>query len=167
MVAYATATEDGRESITLATNQVFVLLTWRARATVNTYMFFQESDGTQIDQRNFRDWVQEENRSNNPYQYNQIGKTDQEIFVGPGKVELLVNKGNVGYRSRMTYQIITLPTEESTVPSTSVVVPADNAGPVEIKLEQSEDLINWTAASPGEYGTSTTKRFFRVRAVRK
>jgi hypothetical protein len=56
--------------------------------------------------------------------------------------------------------------EESFVPSSSVVIPADSGGPVTLVLESSMDLITWTAALPGTYGTSTTNRFFRVRAVR-
>jgi hypothetical protein len=51
-------------------------------------------------------------------------------------------------------------------PSTAVVIPADSNGPVNIILESSTDLITWTAALPGTYGTSTQKRFFRVRAER-
>ncbi len=51
------------------------------------------------------------------------------------------------------------------VPSNSVVIPENSAGPVEIILESSTDLITWTAANPGTYGSSTEKRFFRVRAV--
>lgn len=52
------------------------------------------------------------------------------------------------------------------IPSTAVVIPSDSGGPVNIILESSVDLINWTAALPGTYGTSTTNRFFRVRAER-
>jgi hypothetical protein len=52
------------------------------------------------------------------------------------------------------------------VPSTAVVIPADNGGPVTIILESSVDLVNWTPALPGTYGTSTSNRFFRVRAQR-
>jgi hypothetical protein len=55
---------------------------------------------------------------------------------------------------------------DSFVPSNAVVVPADSGGPVTIVLESSADLVTWTAALPGTYGTSTTNRFFRVRAVR-
>jgi hypothetical protein len=51
-------------------------------------------------------------------------------------------------------------------PNTGVVIPADSGGPVNIILESSEDLINWIPADPGTYGTSTTNRFFRVRATR-
>lgn len=51
------------------------------------------------------------------------------------------------------------------VPSTSVVIPADVSGPVQVILESSTDLITWTAANPGSYGSSTVKRFFRVRTI--
>jgi len=36
---------------------------------------------------------------------------------------------------------------------------------VNVILESSTDLVTWTQANPGTYGASTTKRFFRVRAV--
>lgn len=52
----------------------------------------------------------------------------------------------------------------SFTPSNAVVVPADAAGPVNIILESSVDLITWSAAQPGHYAASTAKRFFRVRA---
>jgi len=52
------------------------------------------------------------------------------------------------------------------MPSTAVVIPSDSGAPVNIVLESSTDLINWIAALPGTYGTSTTNRFFRVRAER-
>lgn len=47
----------------------------------------------------------------------------------------------------------------------AVVIPEDASGPVEIILESSTDLVNWTVANPGTYGSSTARRFFRVRAV--
>lgn len=53
------------------------------------------------------------------------------------------------------------------VPSTAVVIPAASTGPVQIILESSTDLITWTAADAGSYAASTTKRFFRVRAVQQ
>lgn len=51
------------------------------------------------------------------------------------------------------------------LPPSAVVIPTDADGPVQILLESSTDLITWTAASPGSYGTSSAQRFFRVRAV--
>jgi len=62
----------------------------------------------------------------------------------------------------------TIQTTSSTgfTPSTAVVIPSDGGGPVTIILESSVDLVNWTAAMPGTYGTTTSNRFFRVRAQR-
>lgn len=51
------------------------------------------------------------------------------------------------------------------IPASAVVIPADSAGSVRIILESSADLITWTEANPGLYGSSSSKRFFRVRAV--
>jgi hypothetical protein len=52
------------------------------------------------------------------------------------------------------------------VPADAIVIPASVTGNVQIILESSPDLVNWTAASPGIYGPSAaTNRFFRVRAA--
>lgn len=52
------------------------------------------------------------------------------------------------------------------IPADAIVIPASATGNVQIILESSPDLVNWTAASPGTYGASAgTNRFFRVRAV--
>ena len=53
------------------------------------------------------------------------------------------------------------------IPSTSVVVPSNAVGDVDVLLEQSNDMITWTQCLPGTYNASTQKRFFRVRAVEK
>ena len=53
----------------------------------------------------------------------------------------------------------------SPVISSSVVIPEDATGPVSIVMESSTDLVNWVAANPGNYGASTPRRFFRVRAI--
>jgi hypothetical protein len=60
---------------------------------------------------------------------------------------------------------VTTPTDPVMTPSTGVVIPSDATGPVQIRLESSADLVNWTDALPGTYGASSTNRFFRVRAV--
>ncbi|HZF01850.1 MAG TPA: hypothetical protein VE344_08150 [Methylomirabilota bacterium] len=65
---------------------------------------------------------------------------------------------------------ITTPVSNTTVisnyvPADAIVIPASATGNVQIILESSPDLVNWTAASPGTYGASAgTNRFFRVRA---
>ena len=43
-------------------------------------------------------------------------------------------------------------------------IPENATTNVRVILEQSTDLINWTAASPGVFPPSTAKRFFRVRS---
>jgi len=60
----------------------------------------------------------------------------------------------------------TAPTTGTFTPSTAVVIPNDNGGPVTIILESSTDLLTWTSALPGTYGTTSSNRFFRVRATR-
>jgi hypothetical protein len=52
------------------------------------------------------------------------------------------------------------------VPADAIVIPASTTGNVQIILESSIDLVNWTAANPGTYSSSSaTNRFFRVRAA--
>jgi len=58
-------------------------------------------------------------------------------------------------------------TSSPLVSSTSVVVPSNAIGDVDVLLEQSNDMITWTQCLPGTYNASTQKRFFRVRAVEK
>lgn len=54
---------------------------------------------------------------------------------------------------------------QSSTPVNTVVIPTDANGDVEIILESSVDLVNWTAATPGQYSAATENRFFRIRAV--
>lgn len=91
----------------------------------------------------------------------------QQKIVGPCSVTL----GYQSYNNPSTvtvyvaYELTRASNATSSLPSNSVVIPTDATGNVEIILESSEDLVSWTAASPGTYGSSTKKRFFRVRAV--
>ena len=52
-------------------------------------------------------------------------------------------------------------------PNSSVVIPSNISGDVEVVLEQSQDGVTWTQCLPGTYNSSTVKRFFRLRAVEK
>lgn len=83
------------------------------------------------------------------------------VIAGPATVQLVSKSAPDAY---VTVQITEQATES--IPSTAVVIPSDTNGPVQIILESSSDLITWTPALPGTYGTTTDKRFFRVRAVR-
>ncbi len=55
--------------------------------------------------------------------------------------------------------------DPTSVPTGTVVIPSDSAGPVRIVLESSTDLVNWVEANPGTYAKDHPNRFFRVRAV--
>mgnify|MGYP001355044559 CR=1 FL=1 len=56
-------------------------------------------------------------------------------------------------------------TSSQLLPHGMVVVPTDAKGDVDVILESSTDLVNWTAAVPGKYGAATQRRFFRLRAI--
>jgi hypothetical protein len=98
------------------------------------------------------------------------------VFYGPVTVEFAVLGlvgpviTPIGTAGVATLEV--LPASDSgsvplaSIPSTAVAIPADSGGPVTIALESSVDMITWNAALPGTYGTSTTNRFFRVRAIR-
>ena len=85
------------------------------------------------------------------------------VIAGP--VVFLPNGFFLTLRIRSKTEYLSSLTTPTAVSSTSVVIPADAAGPVTIALESSTDLVTWTAANPGTYGSSTAKRFFRVRAI--
>jgi len=101
---------------------------------------------------------------------------NRPTIVGPATITLtayvsIISQGNVvtGQNNMLctisTNQVSQSDTGQFT-PNTGVVIPADSSGPVNIILESSVDLINWIPANPGTYGTTTTNRFFRVRATR-
>ena len=69
------------------------------------------------------------------------------------------------YTAVLTYRMKDNTSNTTTTPASAVVIPTDATGPVKIILESSTDLVTWTEANPGTYGASTTKRFYRVRAV--
>jgi hypothetical protein len=89
-----------------------------------------------------------------------------QIFSG--LTNLTLNAGS-GYTLYANFQITTPPVAtvvSNYVPADAIVIPASAAGNVQIILESSSDLVNWTAANPGTYGASAgTNRFFRVRAA--
>jgi hypothetical protein len=83
-----------------------------------------------------------------------------------GLTNVFINPFVVGW---VTLQIITPASTtvvSNYVPADAIVIPASATGNVQVILESSTDLLNWTAANPGTYGPSAaTNRFFRVRAV--
>ena len=85
-------------------------------------------------------------------------------IVGPGKIRIKQQYNNSGYYSRALFNIRTLERASTTAKYASVV-PENAKTNVSVILEQSTDLVNWTAVSPGDFAPSTSKRFFRVRTA--
>ena len=95
-----------------------------------------------------------------------------DYVFGPAKIQFKAyHTGGEGsfnfvYNLQKTTATNSSPSPPS-LPSNTVVIPTDASGPVEIVMESSKDLVNWTRAEPGTYGSDTPKRFFRIRAVVK
>jgi hypothetical protein len=68
-------------------------------------------------------------------------------------------KASEGY---VTFRIVG--SEKEISKKFATVIPENSSGNVDIILEQSTDLINWSAVNPGSFPPSTAKRFFRVRS---
>ena len=111
--------------------------------------------------------------NNSPYPNSQ-NFSDPVYFNQSSKYPFYISGPNYvwfvsGLKTIVTYRIIPnvavgSPTTNY-IPASAVVIPADSNGSVRIILESSADLITWTEANPGLYGSSSSKRFFRVRAV--
>lgn len=138
-----------QKDITLAEDQMFKLLTWAPSYNGPTML---KVDGIDVPVS----WSP--GSSNVPPVF-----SPNLVIAGPRTVSLVVpsNQSLVCSYKVMSNTDLVAPH----VPSTSVVIPSDAAGPVQVILESSTDLLNWTPANPGSYGASTVKRFFRVRAV--
>jgi hypothetical protein len=87
-----------------------------------------------------------------------LGTDSSKSFVGPCTITTSLNY--IAYKLTRASEIA-----QSSTPVNTVVIPTDANGDVEIILESSVDLVNWTAATPGQYSAATENRFFRIRAV--
>ena len=93
-------------------------------------------------------------------------KSDQSITLqGPCSLRISGNSHANYYWVKMNV-FYNINPKEKEVPSKkfATVIPENATTNVRVILEQSTDLINWTAASPGVFPPSTAKRFFRVRS---
>jgi hypothetical protein len=154
------ATNNLPASYDFSTNQVVTINSFvsaNLNAGVATISF---ANGLSINLRSYPYPYMTYSQNNNSY----VAFTGSSaVFTGVTNISMVSGLGAAG-TSALTFTITT-PTVQSTVPANAVVIPTDATGPVQIVLESSADLVNWTSALPGTYGTSTTNRFFRVRAV--
>jgi hypothetical protein len=89
-----------------------------------------------------------------------IYQGDSPVVVGPAVV---LYTGLLGSPMFTTLKIAR--NDEPFVPNGAVLVPADTAGPVNVIMESSTNLVTWTPALPGTYGSTSMNQYFRVRAV--
>lgn len=89
------------------------------------------------------------------------------VVIGPAMIRLSLRQGafGSGTSTKGFYTLKIIEQGGALTPSTAVVIPSDAKGPVNIVMESSTNLVNWIGALPGTYGTSSSERYFRVRAV--
>lgn len=96
-----------------------------------------------------------------------LPSSSNPIQIYTGLTNVILKAGN--NTNYVTLQITTPASANvisNYVPADAIVIPTATTGNVQIILESSPDLVNWTAANPGIYGASSAaNRFFRVRAV--
>lgn len=109
----------------------------------------------------------EVHKSNSPFEFHLCYTSENPPIVFPkftGPADIHISDQG-GRNSRVVVGLkITELSGSKVIPTNTVVIPSDAAGPVEIMLESSEDLVSWTPVQSGTYGASTRQRFFRVRA---
>ena len=93
-----------------------------------------------------------------------IAFSGNAIFTGVTNIQVAIPPSTFSRFGVLTFTITT-PTAQSSIPANAVVIPTDATGPVQIVLESSSDLVNWTTSLPGIYGNTHSNRFFRVRAI--
>lgn len=94
---------------------------------------------------------------------------NEKIFHGPLTLQIVIQRaGGTQSNGFITYDINPISSSTATgTQNTATVIPENSSTDVDIILEQSTDLVNWTPADPGTYTPSDKKRFFRVRAQSK
>ena len=91
-----------------------------------------------------------------------IFKSSDQLVI-PGPCELRVRST---YPGDITTALIKISsTTHTSTTKYASVIPENAKTNVSVILEQSTDLVNWTAANPGDFAPSTSKRFFRVRTA--
>ena len=158
IVQYVTLTENS-VSYAVQTNQIISVVGYNWADIGNsaqTYVFGNSPDGTSINLAPFTSLQ-------NPATFS-IGTAFPQIpQIVTGLTNLVILHGWATFKieTPCTANVIS-----NYVPADAIVIPTSAAGNVQIILESSADLVNWTAANPGTYSAaSATNRFFRVRAA--
>ena len=91
-----------------------------------------------------------------------FGSLEQRTIIGP-----LTIAPNISSRmgTYLSYKIIRPDAVVNTSPMNIISLPDDNNGDVELLVESSTDLQNWTPVYSGSAGMSNNAAFFRTRLI--
>jgi hypothetical protein len=94
-----------------------------------------------------------------------LDKLTLPVIAGPATITVsVVPTGPFGGFQNGIFTIKTSLQIGTLTPLSTVVIPSDANGQVNVILESSTNMVSWTGALPGTYGRSAQARFFRVRA---
>ena len=130
-------------SVTIGTNEVATIVTFHTASAAN------QGPSLSITAAGVTTQVLGELRLNSANSY---------VVAGPATITLTSSGGNTAF---CTVQI----DSASSPPDRTLIISADSRG-VNIIMESSSDLINWTTALPGVRTNTTGNLFFRIRAER-
>ena len=91
---------------------------------------------------------------------------DTILIPGPGRLRVSAHHSNSYYK--LWIKIKSNNDDPNIVSNNSkyaTVIPENSKTDVNVILEQSTDLVNWSTVSPGQFSSSASKRFFRVRSA--
>lgn len=92
------------------------------------------------------------------------------VIAGPAELRATVQRDSSTPHQEFAFftaSVTRANTAPAQTPIGAVVIPEDASGSYSVILESSSDMVTWTAANPGTYGGSETRRFFRTRIVRQ
>jgi hypothetical protein len=84
------------------------------------------------------------------------------IIVGPATLQC---KGHNCLASLKITTAVEIAASSEVKSKYATVIPENAQTDVDVVLEQSTDLVNWSAANPGQFAPSAQKRFFRLRSA--
>jgi len=91
--------------------------------------------------------------------------SDTLTIPGPCKIRVHSSSTSSGRHATALVKIRTTTITSSTTAKYATVIPENAKTNVNVVLEQSTDLVNWTAVAPGQFAPSAQKRFFRLRSA--
>ncbi len=99
--------------------------------------------------------------SANPSQEIEFSSWTATTFYGPTKMRIKpIDSGGSPAKIFVSYELTTYTSGFN--PMGVAVIPTESTGQFSVKMETSTDLINWSQAIAGNYGSGSPNRFFRV-----